>query len=133
MAEDSYLTHTISERRALVKHQLIAYCGLICTECPAYVATQVNDWETLEQGAAQAREQLGDPSITAEMGLCDGCTGGGRLSACTADCEVRTCGVTRSVVNCAHCDDYVCDKLARLFEQIQGAQPVLDRIRRSHH
>ncbi|NIV31664.1 MAG: DUF3795 domain-containing protein, partial [Anaerolineae bacterium] len=22
---------------------MIAYCGLVCTECPAYIATQAND------------------------------------------------------------------------------------------
>lgn len=49
----------------------IAYCGLICSECPAYVATQADDWEALERTAAQWRKQFNEPSITADSVVCD--------------------------------------------------------------
>ena len=35
--------------------KIIAYCGLVCSDCSAYVATQANDQEALERVAAQWR------------------------------------------------------------------------------
>lgn len=35
---------------------VIAYCGLTCTDCPAYMATQANDKNALEKVAAERRE-----------------------------------------------------------------------------
>ena len=32
--------------------RIIAFCGLVCTECPAFIATQKDDREALEQVAA---------------------------------------------------------------------------------
>ena len=33
--------------------KIIAYCGLACDECPAYIATQAEDMAALEKVAAQ--------------------------------------------------------------------------------
>lgn len=44
--------------------KMIAYCGLVCTNCPAYVATQADDRDALEKVAAQWREQFNSPEIT---------------------------------------------------------------------
>jgi hypothetical protein len=35
------------------------------------------------------------------------------------------------VENCAYCEDYACDKLAKLFTEYQPAKDVLDEIRAS--
>ena len=37
--------------------------------------------------------------------------------------------VERGVVNCAHCDQYVCDTLAKFFEMAAHARETLDQIR----
>ncbi len=42
--------------------KIIAYCGGVCTDCPAYVATQTDDREALEKVAAEWREQY-DPNL----------------------------------------------------------------------
>ena len=47
-------------------NQMIAYCGLTCTDCPAYVATQENDREALENVAAEWREEYNAPGITVD-------------------------------------------------------------------
>lgn len=44
-------------------NQMIAYCGLVCTDCAAYKATQANDQAALEKVAAEWREQF-NPGIT---------------------------------------------------------------------
>ena len=59
--------------------RIVAYCGLICTECPAYLATKADDREAVEKVAAQWREDYNAPNITAEYVYCEGCLGeGGR-------------------------------------------------------
>ncbi|MDY7041501.1 MAG: DUF3795 domain-containing protein [Chloroflexota bacterium] len=112
--------------------KIIAYCGLVCTDCPAYIATQANDRAALEQVAAQWREQWNAPEITTESAICDGCLGtGGRHCSHCAECDIRACGVERGVANCGHCADYACEKLEGFFGFAPGARAVLDGIRRS--
>ena len=112
--------------------RIVAYCGLVCTDCPAYVATQANDRAALEGVAAKWREEFNAPEITADSIVCDGCVGhnGGRLSGYCLECNIRACGVERGVVNCAHCADYACEKLEGFFGQASDARTVLDEIRR---
>ena len=67
----------------------IAYCGHDgCPECPNYGKT------------------------------CDGClTDGGALAQYAVNCAVRNCNLERAVANCAHCEEYACDKLEAMFAQ----------------
>lgn len=110
-------------------NQMIAYCGLVCTDCPAYVATQANDREALENVAAEWREMFNAPEITAESILCDGCIVDGRKSGYCAMCDIRPCAIERGVINCAHCDDYACEKLESFFIHAPEARDVLNKIR----
>ena len=112
--------------------RIIAYCGLICTDCPAYIATQADDQAALEKVAAQWREAFNAPDITADSIICDGCLGeAGRKCGHCAECEIRACAVERGIVNCAHCAEYACDKLKGFFGFAPEAQAVLDEIQRS--
>jgi hypothetical protein len=110
--------------------KMIAYCGLVCTDCEAYVATQANDLAALERMAARAREQFNKPDLTIESAMCDGCLSNSeRLCGYCFECQVRACGMERGVVNCAHCSDYVCDKLEAFFGMAPDARVTLDGIR----
>ena len=110
--------------------KIIAYCGLVCTDCEAYIATQANDLAALEQMAARAREQFNNPDLTIESAMCDGCLGSdGRKCGYCFVCQVRACGMERGVVNCAHCDDYACEKLEGFFGMAPHARASLDGIR----
>ena len=111
--------------------RIIAYCGLVCSDCSAYIATQANDQEALERVAAQWREEYNAPHITVESVICDGCLGDGRKGSHCAECEIRACGVARGVANCAHCADYTCEKLGKFFGFVPGARDVLDEIRQT--
>jgi hypothetical protein len=112
--------------------RIIAYCGLVCSDCDAYVATQANDLEALERLAQQAREGFGVEDATAETAMCDGCLveDGRQIGYCTI-CEIRACGVERCLTNCAHCADYACEKLEGFFAHATDARSVLDEIRAS--
>ena len=112
--------------------RVVAFCGLICTDCPAYIATQAVDRVALEQVAAQWREEYNAPDITVESVMCDGCLADdGRHCGHWYDCELRACGAERGVVNCAGCADYACERLERFFGFVPDARAVLDEIRGS--
>jgi hypothetical protein len=109
----------------------IAYCGLVCSDCPAYVATQADDRAALEQVAAKWREEYDAPDITVESVICDGCvTADGRHCGHWFECDIRACGMERDVVNCAYCADYDgCEKIEGFFGFVPDARATLDAIR----
>jgi hypothetical protein len=110
--------------------RMIAYCGLVCTDCQAYIATQANDVEALERMAANARAEFNMPDVTVESVMCDGClTESQRLCGYCFECQVRACGMARGVLNCAHCDDYACDALEAFWDMAPAARTTLDSIR----
>jgi len=112
--------------------RIIAFCGLVCSDCSAYTATQADDRTALEQVAAQWRKEYNAPNITVESVICDGCLGSeGRHCSHCYECDIRACGVARGVANCAHCPDYGCEKLTRFFGFVPQVQATLDEIRRA--
>lgn len=107
--------------------EIIAYCGLVCNECPAYIATRTGDEKKL---IALAHEWYGvenDPTYC----LCDGCNTDGRKNKHCANCGVRSCALVRGVVNCANCSDYGCEILTEFFQYVPAAKSTLERIRQS--
>jgi len=109
---------------------IVAYCGIVCTDCPGYIATQANDLAELERLAEHSRVEYKRPEITVAWVMCDGCLANSeRMCAYCAECTIRTCGTEHGVANCACCDDYACEKLLDFFKLVPQAQVVLDRIR----
>jgi hypothetical protein len=109
--------------------RIIAACGLVCSECPAYVATQTGDEEAIAKMAADAAAKF-DREVKPEEVLCDGClTESERKCGYIADCEIRACAVERGFANCAHCGEYACEKLTGFMESASGIKEILDGIR----
>ena len=109
---------------------MIAYCGLICTDCEAYIATQANDLEALERLTAKAREQFSMPELAVTATMCDGClSNSDRLCGYCFECPVRACGMERGVANCAFCDDYGCVKVEAIWGMAPQARTTLDGLR----
>jgi hypothetical protein len=83
----------------------------------AQIARQINDLY---------KENLKAEDVTD----CDGCkTEGGRLFSASRKCEIRKCAGQKGIENCAHCDDYPCEALEKLFTTDVGARKRLDAIR----
>jgi hypothetical protein len=112
--------------------EMIAYCGLVCTGCPAFVATQNHSDEERKRVVEKwSSDQF--PLETKDIN-CDGCLSvGNRIFKFCTDCEVRTCGSAREVKNCAYCNDFVCSKLEKLWEMISGdeARQRLEEIKKT--
>ncbi len=111
--------------------KLIAYCGLVCSDCPAYQATQSGDDEALAKVAAQWSVEFKE-EIRPEACLCDGCPStSGRLVGYATQCKIRACAIGRKVKNCAHCADYACEELRKFFETAPNARATLEGVRRA--
>jgi hypothetical protein len=109
--------------------EMIAYCGLTCSGCPAYIAARDDDDELRKKTAEEWTKQF-KSEIKPEDINCDGCLAAeGRHIAYCGMCEIRKCGMERAVENCAHCADYACDKLSKFLDQVPAARTKLDGLR----
>ena len=110
--------------------KMIAFCGLVCTECPAFLATQEND-DTKRKEVAEAWSKQFNMTIKPEDINCDGCKSEGkRLIGYCHICQIRKCSQEKGVENCAHCDEYACEKLTEFFAMAPMAKTSLEEIRK---
>ena len=109
---------------------MIAYCGLTCTECPAYQATQTND-VALAQKTADGWAQAFNAKITVADVWCDGCLVEGKKCSHCGECAIRACAMDKGVENCAHCDEYACDTVGQIHAMAPPAKETLDAIHAS--
>jgi len=108
---------------------ILGACGLNCSECIGYKATQSNDPEAIAKVSAQWSKYF-NTEIKPEIVYCDGCmTKGSRKSGFCFKCEVRKCVVSKSIPNCAYCDDYACEILTEFFKEAPCIQGRLNEIR----
>jgi hypothetical protein len=90
--------------------KIVAFCGILCSDCPAFVATQAGDAEALAKQAAEWTSEE-DP-LTADDLWCDGCIyTDKKVTKFCLECDVRQCALAKGVETCAHCDDFPCEKL----------------------
>ena len=109
--------------------EIVAYCGIVCTECRAYKATKNNDNKARAKVAEEWSKQYQHP-FTPEDINCSGCLGVGdvQIGYCSV-CEIRKCGAERKVLNCAYCVEYPCDKLSDFHARVPDAKAKLEAIR----
>ena len=109
--------------------EMISYCGLLCNECPAFLATQNND-DLLREKVAKKWSKMFGFDLKAEDVNCDGCqSASNRLIGHCQTCAIRKCGMEKQVENCAHCDDYGCHTLESFIQYIPHARKKLEEIR----
>ena len=106
---------------------MIAYCGLNCTECNAFKATHTKDIEWKKQ---LAKKWTDDDKVEfrPEDIDCDGCKSDRISGWCREICKVRPCAENRKVKTCAHCDEYQCEKLKKFLSKEPVAKKNLDDI-----
>ncbi|MGD9117316.1 MAG: DUF3795 domain-containing protein [Dehalococcoidia bacterium] len=109
--------------------KILAYCGIVCTDCEAFIAT-LNDDDAKRKEVAEEWTQKYSHNFKPEDINCEGClTTAGKVFGYCNICEIRKCGRERKVINCAYCDDYACDKLVQFFNMAPMCQTTLDEIR----
>lgn len=71
--------------------EMIAYCGLGCEKCDAYLAT-LHDDEDLREKTAKLWSELNGVTILPEHINCQGCrANGAKTMFCENLCEIRKC------------------------------------------
>ncbi|HBN13308.1 MAG TPA: hypothetical protein DD415_06805 [Clostridiales bacterium] len=86
-------------------NKLIAYCGLDCARCDAYLATMNDDWE-LRKKTAKLWGELNNAPILPEHINCQGCrVEGVKTVFCENMCGVRQCALKKGVTTCADCQN----------------------------
>jgi hypothetical protein len=78
--------------------RIIAYCGLICNDCPIFIATLDNDQRKKVELANQYSSE--DYKVTPEDINCHGCTSTSKnvFKFCNA-CDIRLCGMKNEIPN----------------------------------
>ena len=108
--------------------EMVAYCGLVCTRCAQFIATQNDDDIAREKAAKRINEKFGLNFKPEEIN-CDGClSSGGRLIGFCTTCEVRKCGIEKSVENCSACDVSPCDTLNKFHEFSPDAKSSFESL-----
>ncbi len=84
-------------------NKMIAYCGLDCEKCDAYLAT-VNDDQALREKTAKLWSELNHAEILPEHINCEGCRADGKKSVyCESLCAIRQCALKKSLASCGAC------------------------------
>lgn len=112
---------------------MISYCGIDCSACPTYRATQADDDAKRAKVAAFWSKMFGTQVTVADIN-CDGCRQtGGKLFGHCRNCAVRLCSMEKGLPSCARCSDYSCEKLDNLLALLPMEEPRknLEAIRES--
>lgn len=110
-------------------NEMIAFCGLDCHQCGAFLATRDNDDNKRREVADLWSREYGG-NIRAQDINCDGSISeGGILFSHCEVCEMRKCGQERGLTNCAYCSEYPCANLTEFFTMAPESKTRLDRVR----
>ncbi|MFZ5596801.1 MAG: DUF3795 domain-containing protein [Bacillota bacterium] len=108
---------------------MISYCGLNCSKCEAFIATQNND-DSLRAKVAVKWSKAYNAPILPEHINCTGCLSDGiKFYHCENTCEIRKCARKNRYGTCAECNDYACSKLEEVFKFAPEAKNCLDSKR----
>ena len=108
--------------------RMIAYCGLVCSSCPTFLATQHDDDVARANTAAFYAETYG-LDLKPEDINCDGCKSvGGKLIGYCRTCVIRQCCSGKGLANCAECRDRPCENLIEFHEFSPEAKACLESL-----
>lgn len=104
----------------------IAYCGLECAQCPAFIHTANKNQEGLNKLAKEWSSS--EMPFSPEDLQCYGCRQNKKIFTWCNSCDVRTCAIEKNVENCAYCDSYPCEKIEMPHSKSPDAKTRLDAI-----
>ena len=106
-----------------MKDKMIAYCGLDCKKCDAYIAT-VNDDDELREKTAKLWAEMNNAPITADMINCLGCRADGvKTPYCASLCPVRQCALKKGCETCGDCENIKsCESISGILNYSEEAR-----------
>ncbi|MDE6743263.1 MAG: DUF3795 domain-containing protein [Lachnospiraceae bacterium] len=107
---------------------MIAYCGLDCEKCDAYLATIRNDQE-LREKTAKLWSELNNAPILPEHINCEGCRmNGAKTVYCDSLCPIRQCALKKGVTICGDCSEL--EKCQTVGVVISNNPETLENLKR---
>lgn len=108
--------------------KIVAYCGLVCSSCPTFFATQNDDDDARKKIAAFYSGKFGF-TLKPEDINCDGCLAEPekQIGYCRI-CKIRKCCREKGLDNCAICDDQPCEKLKALHDLSNSAKVCFENL-----
>lgn len=108
---------------------MIAYCGIDCSKCPSYIATQSGSREELEKVAEQLAKRY-RTEVKPEYVICDGCKANKRISYfCANLCKMKPCCLEKGYNSCIECSDCPCKELQAELDFSSEAKSNLEKLR----
>lgn len=116
----------MTKEQWLERNVMIAPCGLDCSECDAYKATEDDDDEMREK-VAQEWSKLNGVEIKREMINCDGCRENGRKTPfCGFICQIRKCSAEKGFSTCGSCSEMKkCEKVGAIHASAKGSAEAI--------
>lgn len=109
---------------------MIAYCGIDCSKCEGYLATQSGDEQQQAQVAQDWSRQF-NVDIKPENVICDGCKAEKRKSIhCANTCNIRKCCIDKKIESCIECEDFPCDDEKNIVEHVPEAKNNLESLKK---
>lgn len=101
---------------------MIAYCGLDCEKCDAYLAT-IHDDQALREKTAKLWAELNDAPILPEHINCEGCRADGvKTVYCESFCGIRQCALKKGLATCGGSPDMeTCKAVGEVISNNQEA------------
>lgn len=103
--------------------EMMAYCGLLCSECLAYKATVADDM-ALRKETAEFWSEMYKSTIRPEDINCLGCDSDVLIGHCKV-CEVRACAREKAVENCGKCGSFACARVESILKHDDSARQRL--------
>lgn len=109
---------------------MIAYCGIDCSKCIGYIATQSGSKEKIAEAARTWSAEF-KADIKPEHVICDGCKANARMSFhCSTLCAIRKCAVKKNLSTCAECGEFPCKDISALLEAAPDAKKTMEKLRK---
>ena len=108
---------------------MIAFCGIDCSKCKSYIATQSGSEKELET-VAKRLEKIYRAEVKPEYVICDGCKADKRHSYyCSSKCKMRQCCIDKNYNSCIECFDFPCHELELELNINPDARKNLEKLR----
>ena len=105
---------------------MIAFCGLNCEQCDAYLAT-IHDDQALREKTAKLWSELNHVTILPEDINCEGCRADGKKTVyCYQLCQIRQCALKKGFETCGDCAEMdTCPTVAMVISNNADARKNL--------
>ena len=109
---------------------MIAFCGLDCEKCDAFIATKNND-QALREKTAKLWSELNNVPILPEHINCEGCrVDGVKTFYCSTLCEIRKCALNKGMETCGDCQEMAtCPKVGAVLQNSIEARDNLQNMK----